>query len=99
VAPAQVAAAKEGTTSRVTVSLPSGARLWVENVELSVTSTKYSFNTPPLDPSRKYVYNMKLSVVHEGQTVTEEQRVMITPGQEARVDFDAVLAQRFSASR
>jgi uncharacterized protein (TIGR03000 family) len=76
-------------TSRVTVTLPSDARLWVENVECPLTSSIRSFDTPPLNANQKYYYNLKVEVARDGRKVSETQRVVITPGQEARVDFNS----------
>jgi uncharacterized protein (TIGR03000 family) len=75
-------------TARVVVTLPTDARLWVENVECPLTSAVRSFNTPPLNSNQRYSYNLKVEVVRDGQTVSETQRVVITPGQESRVDFN-----------
>jgi uncharacterized protein (TIGR03000 family) len=76
-------------SSRVTVTLPSDARLWVENTECPLTSSVRSFDTPPLNSNMKYFYNLKAEVVRDGRTVSQTQRVVITPGQEARVDFNS----------
>ena len=76
-------------SSRVTVTLPSDARLWVENVECPLTSSVRSFDTPPLNSNKKYFYNLKAEMMRDGRTVSQTQRVVITPGQEARVDFNS----------
>jgi len=81
--------ASESTTSRVIAMLPKDAKLWVDNVECPLTSTVRSFDTPPLDPSQKYAYNLKIQVVRDGQTLTQTQRAVITPGQPVQVDFNA----------
>jgi uncharacterized protein (TIGR03000 family) len=75
-------------TARVTVNLPSDARLWIENVECPLTSEVRSFKTPTLNPSQLYFYNIRAEIVRDGRTITETQRVTITPGEEARVDFN-----------
>jgi uncharacterized protein (TIGR03000 family) len=75
--------------ARVTVTLPSDARLWIENVECTLTSSVRSFTTPPLNPNQKYFYNLKVEVVRDGRKVTETHRVIITPGEETRVDFNS----------
>ena len=76
-------------TSRVTVLVPSDARLWIENVECPLTSSVRSFNTPPLSGNQQYVYNIKMEVVRDGRTVSQSQRAVITPGQPVQVDFNA----------
>jgi uncharacterized protein (TIGR03000 family) len=79
---------KEESTARVTVTLPSDAKLWVDNVECPLTSSVRTFSTPALNPEQRYFYNLKVEIVRDGQTLSETQRVVITPGQEARVDFN-----------
>ena len=79
----------QAKTSRVTIVLPTDARLWVENVECPLTSSVRSFDTPPLDGSQQYVYNIKMEVMRDGQLVSQTQRAIITPGQSVRVDFNA----------
>jgi uncharacterized protein (TIGR03000 family) len=76
------------TTARVTISLPGDARLWIENVECPLTSTVRSFDTPALDPSQRYFYNVTMQVVRNGQTLRETQRVLVVAGQEANVAFN-----------
>ncbi len=74
--------------SRVTVTLPSDARLWIENVECPLTSSVRSFNTPPLNAHQQYFYNIRVEVVRDGRPTSQTQRVIINPGQEVRVDFN-----------
>jgi uncharacterized protein (TIGR03000 family) len=74
--------------ARVTIQLPGDARLWVENVEAPLTSSVRTFHTPILNPNQQYFYNIRAQIVRDGQAITETQRVIITPGQETRVDFN-----------
>jgi len=80
--------------TQVTVLLPAKARLWVDNVECPLTSDERTFNTPPLNANQKYFYNIKVELAHNGETLTETQRLVITPGQQHRVDFNKVGALR-----
>jgi uncharacterized protein (TIGR03000 family) len=73
--------------ARVTVEVPANSRLWVDNVECPMNTPVRSFNTPPLNPNQQYFYDLKVELARDGRTVTESQRVLITPGQEARVNF------------
>jgi uncharacterized protein (TIGR03000 family) len=75
--------------SRVTVTLPASARLWVDNVECPLTSSVRTFNTPPLRTNQQYYYTVKMEVMQDGQLVTQTQRAVITPGEPVRVDFNA----------
>ena len=63
--------APEQVSARVTVNLPTDARLWVDNVECPLTSSVRSFNTPALNPGTRYTYNVKAEVVRDGRTVSE----------------------------
>jgi uncharacterized protein (TIGR03000 family) len=74
--------------SRVTVTLPSDARLWIDNVECPLTSSVRSFNTPALNTNQSYAYNLTMEVMRNGQPMRESQRVLIIPGQEVRVNFN-----------
>lgn len=76
-------------SARVTVNLPSDAKLWVDAVECPLTSSVRSFNTPALNPGQRYVYNIKAEIVRDGRTISETQRVVLTPGEESRVDFNS----------
>jgi uncharacterized protein (TIGR03000 family) len=81
-------------SATVTVLLPADARLWVDNVECPLTSSERTFNTPPLSTSQKYFYNVRMEVARNGKTVSETQRVVITPGEAARVDFNSMESLR-----
>ena len=75
------------SAARVTIHLPATARLWVDQVECPLTSSVRSFATPALNPNQQYFYNLKVEMTRDGRTVIENQRVLLTPGQETRVDF------------
>jgi uncharacterized protein (TIGR03000 family) len=84
-------------TARITVKLPSTARLWVDNVNCPITSSERSFNTPALAPGQQYYYTLRMEVEKDGQTVAENRRVFVAAGQRVSVDFNApatVTAQR-----
>jgi len=90
--PQKTAAVSTPSTSRVTVSLPNDARLWIENVECPLTSTVRSFDTPVLDPNQRYFYNVTMQIVRNGETLRETQRVMVVPGQAVNVEFNGANA-------
>jgi uncharacterized protein (TIGR03000 family) len=76
------------STARVTVELPSDAKMWVDNVPCPLTSGTRSFATPALAGNQQYYYNLKVEIVRDGRTISETQRIVLTPGQETRVDFN-----------
>lgn len=76
--------------ARVTVKLPSDARLWVENVLCPLTSGERTFNTPTLQPGRQYFYTLKVEVNRNGRALSENRRVYLSGGQQITVDFTTV---------
>jgi uncharacterized protein (TIGR03000 family) len=75
-------------TAHLTVNLPADAHLWVDEVECPLTSSVRSFNTPPLQPGQTYYYTLKVQVDGKTGPVTENQRVLVTAGQEVTVNFN-----------
>jgi uncharacterized protein (TIGR03000 family) len=67
----------------VIVNAPEGARVWVDNVECPVRA----FDTPALNANQQYVYNFRMQLVRDGQTVVQTQRAIITPGQPVNIEF------------
>jgi uncharacterized protein (TIGR03000 family) len=88
-APSQphVAPAPTNTSARVTVTLPSDARLWVDNVEVPLKSSVRTITTPPLDPHQHYSYTLKIEMVRDGKIVSRTQRVQLIPGGTVHADF------------
>ena len=80
--------------SRVVVSVPADARLWVEQVECPLPGTVRSFETPSLDPQLQYSYTLRVAVERDGRTVEDSRRVQLVPGQQIRVDFSGIGATR-----
>jgi uncharacterized protein (TIGR03000 family) len=83
--------------ARVTVKLPSDARLFVDNVLCPLTSATRSFDTPALDAGRSYYYTLKAEVVRDGEKHTASQRVVVEAGKQVVVQFKDLPVQ--SASR
>jgi uncharacterized protein (TIGR03000 family) len=78
---------KGETVGRVTVRLPEDARLFVDGVSCPLTSATRSFETPPLEPGKKYEYTLKAEVMRDGEPYSDSKRVVVQAGKEATVDF------------
>lgn len=74
-------------TARITVKLPSDARLYVEGVFCPLTTATRSFDTPELDAGQRYYYTLKAEVMRDGQTKAARKRVMVEAGKEITVEF------------
>lgn len=83
----EVRAIKSANSARVVVKLPSDARLYVDNVLCNLTSGTRAFNTPALQPGRKYYYTLRTEMNRDGRTVNQSQRVIVTAGQRVNVNF------------
>lgn len=86
-APAAPQSGGQALPARLTVKLPTDARLWVDQVECPLTSDERSFNTPVLQPGQTYYYTLKMQVQREGETKTETRRVLVNAGQNVNVTF------------
>lgn len=80
------------------VNLPANARLSIDGHATRATSAQRIFISPPLEPGRDYVYNLRAEITREdGQPTTTTQQVMVRAGQETRVTLD--LAVTVAASQ
>jgi uncharacterized protein (TIGR03000 family) len=91
------AARKKAAPAHVTIRLPADAKLYVDNVACPLTSATRSFDTPALDPGRKYFYTVRAEVMRNGQTVVQAQRVEMTAGQKVTVTLNKFAAATTSA--
>jgi uncharacterized protein (TIGR03000 family) len=46
-----------------------------------------SFNTPELEPGRRYFYTVRAETVRDGRTVVQSRRIILSAGQEVNVSF------------
>lgn len=86
----------EDAPANVTVILPEGAKLTVNDVAVNVAGNQ-TFQTPKLEPGKSYFYTVKADVVRNGKSVTETRRIDVAAGKSVTVDFTA--ASTLTASR
>jgi len=85
-------------SARVSVRLPAEARLVVDGVPCPLTSSKREFDTPKLEPGRKYSYTLEAQLVRDGQTLSEKKQVILQAGRKVTVNFEKLRGEA-SASR
>jgi uncharacterized protein (TIGR03000 family) len=73
--------------ARLIVELPAGARLYVDDRAMKVTSTRRTFHTPELELGQAYYYELRAEVVRDGKPVTETRRVIVRAGDVVRTRF------------
>jgi uncharacterized protein (TIGR03000 family) len=76
------------TSSRVTISAPRGAEVWVDGNSIGAISSTKAFRTPPLDPDRQYRYTVRATWTGaDGRPVTQTQDVIFPAGKGVAVTF------------
>jgi uncharacterized protein (TIGR03000 family) len=81
--------AQPDASARVTVTLPAGARLWVNQQAMAVTGTTSEFDSPQLTPGNQYTYVLQASWDEGGRRVMQTQHVEVTAGSHVNVRFPA----------
>ncbi|HTU16471.1 MAG TPA: TIGR03000 domain-containing protein [Gemmataceae bacterium] len=74
--------------AHITVRLPVDARLTVHGVDCPLTSETRIFDTPVLEPGKKYSYLLKAEVMRDGRPISQTQRVFFRSGERVRVSFE-----------
>lgn len=74
-------------SARLTVRVPDGARLWVDDVQPLLTGPVRVMTTPPLQPGQGYYYVMRARWDENGRPVTHERTVRFQAGGDVVVDF------------
>ena len=75
----------------LTVKLPPGAVLYVDDRKSPSTEPVRQFSTPPLPLGRDFAYLMKAEIVRNGQTETFTQKVPFRAGERVEVDFSGIV--------
>jgi uncharacterized protein (TIGR03000 family) len=63
------------------------ASIWIENQLIAGTGTEREYSSAPLETGYRYYYNLKASWLLDGERITLERQVEVTPGQTTVVDF------------
>jgi uncharacterized protein (TIGR03000 family) len=71
----------------ITVKLPQGAALYVDDRKSPSAEPVRTFSTPALPPGREYAYVLKAELVRNGQPETLTQKVPFRAGERVVVDF------------
>jgi len=89
-APTPPVRAPGGDRATITVKLPPGATLYVDDRKSPSQEPVRSFSTPPLPAGREYAYLLKAEVVRNGQPETLTQKVPFRAGERVIVDFTSL---------
>src|SRR5262249_61531864 len=80
----EVAVRRDGppAPARVTITIPEGSRLLVNDVPVQVTPAARTFETPPLEPGREYHYVLTADVMRDGRMVRDVQTIDVAAGRQ-----------------
>jgi uncharacterized protein (TIGR03000 family) len=73
--------------ARLLVDLPADAKLYIDDQLMRTTSDHRTFNTPRLDGTQTYYYELRAEVVRDGKPVTMTKRVTLRAGDVIRARF------------
>lgn len=79
-----------GDRATITVKLPPGATLYVDDRKSPSQDPVRSFATPPLPAGREYAYVIKAELIRNGQPETLTQKVPFRAGERVVVDFTSL---------
>lgn len=87
-APGTVPTPPQGSDRAViTVKLPPGATLYVDDRKSNSNEPVRQFTTPPLPNGREFAYVMKAEVIRDGRPESVMQKVSFKAGDQLTVDF------------
>jgi len=79
---------KESRPAHISVRLPEDARLYIDGVFCPLTSDTRAFDTPKLEPGRKYLYVSRAELARDGRQRSETRRVIFRAGEQVTVNFE-----------
>lgn len=75
----------------INVRVPEFADVWVVGEKTHLLGTSRDFETPDLDPGRRYLYEIRARWIEEGVVIDVTRKIGVRSGDNLRVDFHAGL--------
>jgi uncharacterized protein (TIGR03000 family) len=94
--------AKSPARVEITMHVPAEARIWFDGEATVQTGATRVFVSPPLDPERQYVYEVRVRWNEGGDVVERTRRVTVQAGDEIGLGFSSrgvVEVMGYSAER
>jgi uncharacterized protein (TIGR03000 family) len=85
-ASSDTAAAQADPTAHLIVRVPANAEIWFDGSTTTSKGAVRWFQSPPLTPGR-FTYEVRARWTENGHDVTQTQKVSVSPGAYATVDF------------
>jgi uncharacterized protein (TIGR03000 family) len=77
-----------GQRALISLQVPPGVLLSVNDREINLPSVNPSFVSPALEPGRDYVYDFKVTLMQDGKPVVRTKRVTVRPGAVVRLNYE-----------
>ncbi|MGE3804669.1 MAG: TIGR03000 domain-containing protein [Gemmataceae bacterium] len=90
---------KPNEQARIIITVPEGAKLYIDNKLMKTEGTERVFRTPVLDSKQTYFYEVRTEVMRDGKMHTDAQRVVFKSGQEVRAEFKEPAVATASAEK
>jgi uncharacterized protein (TIGR03000 family) len=75
------------TAATVSVTVPSGAKIYVNGMATTSTGSNRQFISRGLKAGARYSYEVRAEIVRDGKTVTETKQVQLRAGENADLAF------------
>jgi uncharacterized protein (TIGR03000 family) len=72
----------------LTVFVPAGAKLYIEDQPTQLTGTRRDFISPRLESGKEYIYTLKAEVERGGRKVSGTEQFPVKAGDHATVEFE-----------
>ena len=69
------------------VTVPADAKLTIDGMATSATSTEHTFESPELQTGKVYSYTLEASYLQDGKTVTVSKKIKVEAGKVSSVDM------------
>lgn len=74
-------------TALLKVQVPPDAEVWLEGQKMRSTGSHRHYRSPPLNPAKGYIYEVRARWTFDGKPVEDARHVVIRAGAVALVDF------------
>src|SRR5439155_19875924 len=79
--------AQADSQAQITVSVPASAQLWFEGTATTSSGPVRVFHSPPLQPGKQFVYEVRARWTENGHEVNQTQQVQVAAGSRVQVHF------------
>jgi uncharacterized protein (TIGR03000 family) len=78
---------KSDNTAHIILQVPAGAEVWFDGKTTRQTGTVRHFNSPPLQPGKSYVYELRVRWQQNGKPVEQTRRVDFQANDQISLDL------------